>query len=189
LSLPAIAVLIGVRAAIPSWNERPSYLASLPLPIQMNARTVPSYDVVDVLRSTVERQDWPRTLLDALSAFGVTVGLLAVLGARAARRLALRVAPFLVLVLSQVLFALNTQRLVALAFPAVIILALEGVRWLRDEAHVGERILLALAVGTFGLGLVQTAEWMPNVVAQIALVIAAAGAALVRGWAREPVAP
>ncbi len=183
LALPAIAVLIGVRAAIPSWNGRPSYLASLPLPIRRNARTLPSYNAVDVLR-TVARQDWLRTLLDTLSAFGVTVGLLVVLGARAARGLALRLTPFLVLVLSQLLFALNTQRLVALAFPAVIILALEGVRWLRDEGHAGEGILLVLAVGTFGLGLVQTAEWMPNVVAQIAPVIAAAAAAVVRSRAR-----
>lgn len=189
LALPAIGVLIGVRATIPSWNGRQSYLASLPLPIRRNARTLPSYDVVDVLRSTVERQDWLRTLLDTLSAFGVTVGLLAVLGARAARGLALRLMPFLVLVLSQLLFALNTQRLVALAFPAVIILALEGVRWLRDEGHVGEGVLLVLALGTFGLGLVQPAEWMPNVVAQIGLVIVAAGAAVVRSRARVTAAP
>jgi hypothetical protein len=100
LALPAIAVLIGVRTAIPSWNGRPSYLASLPLPIRRNARTVPSYNAVDVLRATVERQDWGRALFDALTTFGITVGLLVVLGARAAQGLALRFAPFLVLVLS-----------------------------------------------------------------------------------------
>ena len=110
LPLPAMAVLIGVRAAIPSWNERPAYLASLPLPIRRNARTVPSYNAVEVLRATIERQDWPRALFDALSTFGVTVGALIVLGARAARGLAVRLAPFLILVLSQILFALNTQQ-------------------------------------------------------------------------------
>ena len=189
LSLPAIAVLVGVRAAIPSWNGRPSYLASLPLPIRRNARTVPSYDVVDVLRATVERQDWPRAVFDALTTFGVTISLLVVLGARAARGLAVRVAPFLVLVLSQLLFALNTQRLVALAFPAVVVLALAGLRWLRDDLHVDEGILFALAVGTFGLGLVQPAEWIPNVLAQVALVVAVGAAALVRRRTRGPATP
>jgi hypothetical protein len=189
LALPAIAVLIGVRATIPSWNERPSYLASLPLPIRRNARTVPSYDAIDVLRATVERQDWPGAAFDALTTFGVTVSLLVVLGARAARGLAVRFAPFLVLVLSQLLFALNTQRLVALAFPAVIVLALAGLRKLRDDLHVDEGILFALALGTFGLGLIQPTEWMPNVVAQMALAAAVVAAALVRRRMHVPATP
>jgi hypothetical protein len=189
LALPAIAVLIGVRAAIPSWNGRASYLASLPLPIRRNARTVPSYNAVDVLRATIERQDWPRALFDALSTFGVTVGALIVLGARAARGLAVRLAPFLILVLSQLLFALNTQRLVALAFPAVIVLALAGLRWLRDDLHVDEGIIFALVLGTFGLGLIQPSEWMPDVLAQVALVVALAVAALVRRRARVSTGP
>ena len=37
--------LVGVRAAIPSWNGRPSSLASLPLPIRRREDR-PSYDVV-----------------------------------------------------------------------------------------------------------------------------------------------
>jgi hypothetical protein len=189
LALPAITVLIGVRAAIPSWNGRPSYLASLPLPIRRNARTVPSYNAIDVLRATVQRQDWPGAVFDALTTFGVTVSLLVVLGVRAARGLALRFAPFLVLALSQLLFALNTQRLVALAFPAVIVLALAGLRWLRDDLHVGEGVLFALALGTFGIGLIQPAEWMPNVLAQVALVGAVVAAALVRRRTRVPAAP
>ncbi len=180
LALPAIAVLIGVRVAIPSWNERPAYLASLPLPIRRNARTVPSYNAIHVVRATVERQDWPGAVFDALTTFGVTVSVLVVLGARAVRGFAVKFAPFLVLVLSQLLFALNTQRLVALAFPAVIVLALAGLRWLRDDLHVDEGILFALALGTFGLGLIQPTEWTPNVPAQVAVVGAAAAAALVR---------
>jgi hypothetical protein len=166
--------------AIPSWNERPAYLASLPLPIRRNARTVPSYNAIHVVRATVERQDWPGAVFDALTTFGVTVSVLVVLGARAVRGFAVKFAPFLVLVLSQLLFALNTQRLVALAFPAVIVLALAGLRWLRDDLHVDEGILFALALGTFGLGLIQPTEWTPNVPAQVAVVGAAAAAALVR---------
>ena len=75
---------------------------------------MPSYDAIDILRATVERQHSPGAVFDALTTFGVTVSLLVVLGARAARGLALRFAPFLVLVLSQLLFALHTQRLAPL---------------------------------------------------------------------------
>lgn len=168
LALPALAVLILVRAAIPAWNGRQDYVAMLPYPIRRNARTIPSYDVSTVLSLTIQRRHLGETLVRTLTAFGAVVPVLAIVGVYSARRFAARLAPFVILVLSQLLFAQNTQRLLVLAFPALIVLAAFGLRWLRDERGVGSSVLTCLAVGTFGLGLLSRTEWMPNAAVQVA---------------------
>jgi len=168
LALPALAVLLSIRAAIPAWNGRQDYLATLPFPIRRNARTVPSYDVSTVLTLTIQRRHLGETLLRTLTAFGAVVPVLAVVGVYSTRRFAVRLLPFVVLVLSQLLFAQDTQRLVVLAFPALIVLAVFGLRWLRDERGVGSSVLTCLAVGTFALGLLSRTEWMPSAAVQVA---------------------
>jgi hypothetical protein len=169
VALPAIAVLVGVRVAIPAQNGDATYLATLPTPIRSNARTVPSYDVVTLIRQMLARRDWIDTTIRTVSAFGVTVGLLGFLGAVTARRLLVRAAPYLALVALQLLFALNTQRLVVLAFPVVILLALEGMRWLMDVRGVSALPLIGLVLTTYVLTLVNLRAWEPNVFAQAAV--------------------
>lgn len=178
VGLPAAAVLVGVRLAIPARNGIEAYVATLPGPIRQNARTLPSYDVVGVLRHTVEGRDWFDTTVRTVSAFGVTVGLLALLGVATARRLAVRAAPYLALVLVQLLFAMNTQRLVVLAFPVVILLALEGIRWLTDVKGLSLLPLVGLAFAAYALGLVSMREWGPHVAAQAGVFVGFVGWAL-----------
>jgi len=169
VALPALAVLVGVRLAIPAQNGDGAYLATLPGSIRSNARTVPSYDLVALLRQTIAKRDWFDTTIRTVSAFGVTVGLLALVGAATARQLLVRAAPYLALVLMQLLFALNTQRLVVLAFPVVILLALEGIRWLTDAKGMLSLPFVALAFTAYALGLLSLREWEPNAIAQAAV--------------------
>jgi hypothetical protein len=169
VALPALAVLLGVRLAIPAQNGDGAYLATLPGPIRSNARTVPSYDLLALVRQTIAKRDWFDTTIRTVSAFGVTVGLLAFVGAARARKLLVRAAPYLALVLVQLLFAINTQRLVVLAFPVVILLALEGVRWLTDTKGMPVLPFVGLASTTYALGLLSLREWEPNAIAQAAV--------------------
>lgn len=186
LAAPAAAVLVGVRIAIPAGNGSPTYLASLPLPIGANARTVPAYDPVSLVERVVMRRDWISTLVGTLSAFGVVPTGLALIGIRVARMTFVRLVPYLVLVACQLLFTFQTQRLVVLAFPAVILLALEGARWLCDRWQQLKLPLVVLAVGTFSIALAQPGEWEPPVVAQLAIVVLSAGAALMYNRQTHP---
>ena len=144
---PALLVLLAVRLAIPSWNGQ-SYALALPGPIAANARTIPDYSALAVARDVLARRaaDLPTTLVRAVSAFGLLVGILPFLGGRHARALAIRFSPFLALVVTQLVFAFNTQRLLVLAFPAVIPLALCGLDALRDRGVAQPALLGTCAV-------------------------------------------
>ncbi len=112
LVTPAIAVLVAVRIGIPSSH---------------------SYDYLERLRRIGgERLDTlgPSTIVESylLRTFGVAVSLLPFFAIRRNLSLALRFSPFILLVYSQLLFATNTERLLVLAFPAMILMALHGVR-------------------------------------------------------------
>jgi hypothetical protein len=144
---PALLVLMAVRLAIPAWNGQP-YALGLPGPIAANARTVPDYSALAVAREVLARRaaDITSTLTHAVSAFGLLVGVLPFLGGRRARSLALRFSPFLVLVALQLVFAFNTQRLLVLAFPAVVPLALCGLQALRERGVPDVALLGTCAV-------------------------------------------
>ena len=166
---PALMVLLAVRIAIPAWNGQ-QYAQSLPSLIAANARTVPDYSALAVAREVVTRRmaDLPATLVRAVSAFGLLVGVLPLLGGRCARPLAVRFAPFLVLVALQLVFAYNTQRLLVLAFPAVIPLALCGLRSLRERGV--PNVALLGTCGVFaGLQLLSPDEVAPSPILQAAV--------------------
>ncbi|MDP9341800.1 MAG: hypothetical protein M3Q23_06785 [Actinomycetota bacterium] len=187
LTLPAVAALVGVHVAIPEMNGDPAYVRSLPRLIQDN--TIPSYTYGSVLHHAVTTRlhHWPSTLVKSISAFGLLVPILVVTGLRRYRRLALRMLPFVVLAYVQLLFALNTERLLVLAFPALIPLAVGGMRTLMDAGRVGPRRFVLLAGVFFAIQLVGRHEWEPNPLVQLA-VLAAFLPFLVpwRPWRRRP---
>ncbi len=172
LAAPAIIAVLGLGLAIPAENGDPSYLASLPHPIRLNARTVPSYDLPSIVGRVLSERDWLSTTWRTLSAFGIVPSVLALVGVVTSPGLAVRLAPFIVLVLGQLLFAFQTQRLVVLAFPAILLLALVGLARLRRRVSFGP--VAVLASGTFLLALAHPTEWEPPVVAQLAVVALAA---------------
>jgi len=172
VSLPAVAALVAVHLGIPAMNSDPAYVASLPRPIRLN--TIHHYTYGAVLHDTVIRRlhHWPRTVIGSLSAFGVLVPVLAVVGLRrpAARSFALRGLPFLVLVYVQLLFAFNTERLLVLGFVVLVPLAVWGVAELMEVRGSGPAAFVALAGVFFAAQLVGVHEWEPNPLIQLALI-------------------
>lgn len=169
---PAVLLLVAVRIAIPAWNGQP-YAAALPAPIAANARTVPDYSALAIVRDTMSGRDLWGTLVATVSSFGLLVGLLPFLGGPQARRLALRTSPFLLLVLLQLVFARNTQRLVVLAFPVVVPLAVDGLATLRRRGASDASLLGTCAVFV-GLQLLDPAEIAPAALIQLAALAACA---------------
>lgn len=144
VALPAVAALLALRLAIPTRNEDLAYVATLTPQLQTFRDFIPSYDYYALLRDIGYHQrlhdyrleTW---LLYTSGTWGVPILTLAVIGAMRKPLLALRLSPFLALVYAQILFALNIERLLVVGFPAMIWLALEGVR------HLGDRIGVAAA--------------------------------------------
>jgi hypothetical protein len=184
---PALLVLMAVRLAIPAWNGQP-YALGLPGPIAANARTIPDYSALAIAREVLSRRaaDLTSTLTHTVSAFGLLVGVLPFLGGRRARALALRFSPFLILVALQLVFAFNTQRLLVLAFPAVIPLALCGLRTLREH-DVPDVALLGSCAVFAGLQLLSPEQIAPPPLVQAAAL--AVCATLMWASAKRAVSP
>jgi hypothetical protein len=179
VSLPAVLVLVVVRVFIPAMNADPSYVASLPHLVAADTRSVPDYSPLVVFRTVMNDRlaHWTSTLAQAVSAFGVLIPALLVFGGRKAQELAVRFSPFLVLVFVQLTFAFNTQRLVVLAFPAVIALTLCGVERLVAKGF-SELLLWGAALGTLLLNAASTTEISPSAVWQVTLLAGIATAGL-----------
>jgi hypothetical protein len=91
------------------------------------------------------------------------------------------------LVFAQLLFAGDTQRLVVLAFPAVIVLALAGGVSLCRWARASTVWLLLVALAFLALSIASgDHEWQPPPVWQVALVAFALAALGMRRHMRRP---
>ncbi|MFN0095126.1 MAG: hypothetical protein ACKVVT_10185 [Dehalococcoidia bacterium] len=132
VALPAVVVLLALRVGIGAQNGDAAYVAGLSPTLREFASYIPSYHYLDLLRDIgADRlQDTRRDTLLAYTTgtWGVPILALVAIGAAARPLLALRLAPFLVLVYAQLLFALNIERLLVAGFPAVVWLAAEGAR-------------------------------------------------------------
>jgi len=174
-TLPAIAALVAVHIGIPPRNADAAYVAGLPRPIRENP-VIPDYTYWSALHHTVAKRlhHWPETLTRTVSAFGLVIPVLAVIGLRSrrARSFALRTLPFLALVYVQLLFAYNTERLLVLGLIAVIPLAAWGLEQLMDMRGSGPAAYLAFAAVLFGAQLIGTHEWEPNPLWQVAIIAA-----------------
>ena len=174
VALPAVAALAAVHLAIPAMNHDPAYVRTLPEPIRRN--TIPDYTLGAVLHDTVVRRahHLAQTLVRSVSAFGLLVPVLAVVGLRrpAARSFGARVLPFLVLDYVQLLFAYNTERLLVLAAAVVVPLAVWGMVELMELRGSGPAPFVALAAAFFAMQLVGRHEWEPNPLIQLAVIAA-----------------
>jgi hypothetical protein len=151
LALPAALLLVLVRVFIPALNEDPAYLSTLPETVRLVQEGSSSYGYLELFRSVgLERlrtiSAWDLYAY-SVGTFGVIV-LLPLFALRRAGVLFLRFLPFLLLVYAQLLFAVNTERLLVLAFPAVILMALAGVEGLSERLSIGPGwfVWLALAL-------------------------------------------
>jgi hypothetical protein len=129
LAAPAMAALIALRVALPAWNAVPDYVASLPANVRSDVGNLPTYNMLAVARQTIEirAHHWLRmTVAYVVCCFGLLGMVLPALAGRRLRPVLARFWPLLLLTLTQLLFALNTQRLTAFAFIPVIIACLCG---------------------------------------------------------------
>lgn len=171
LAVPAVLALTAVRLFIPALNADAAYVASLPRLVAADARSVPDYSPLQVFRTVMvyRSSHWTSTLAEVVSAFGVLFPALLVFGGRKARQLAVRFSPFLLLVLAQLVLASNTQRLVVLAFPAVVVFALCGVERL-VTLGVPEWLLWIAPLGLVILNVASATEISPSAIWQLTLV-------------------
>src|SRR5207244_9415264 len=164
VAAPAVAALVAVHLGVPAMNHDAAYVAGLPRPIRAN--TIPDYTFGAVLRDIVGRRlhHWPQTLVRSVSAFGILVPALALVGLRrpAARSFGARVLPFLVLDYVQLLFAYNTERLLVLGAVALVPLAVWGMVELMELRGSGPAAYVALAATFVAMQLVGRHEWEPN---------------------------
>jgi hypothetical protein len=154
LVAPAVVALLSVRLALPAGNADPAALARLGL--EGN-----SWDSLPqdprVLLATFGRPRLPLLPLAVVDwtagAFGTLV-VLAVAGGRANLPVLARWSPFLVGVYAQPFLASNTKRLVALAFPVVVVLAVRGLDRLRGRLALHDVTVLAVPVALVAADLV-----------------------------------
>lgn len=148
LALPAALLLVLVRVFIPALNADPVYLSTLPETVRIVQEGSSSYDYLELFRSVgLERlrntSAWDLYTY-SVGTFGVIL-LLPLFALRRAGVLFLRFLPFLLLVYTQLLFAVNTERLLVLAFPAVLLMALAGIEGLLERLSIGPGWFVPLA--------------------------------------------
>ncbi len=131
---PAAALLLAMRFAVPARNNDPAYMMGLPQHLTEVDEGRTSYDYVEQLQR-VSGNRWRdlncRTLESVHSytvgSFGVLPLCLALAAPRRNARLLWRASPFLLLVYMQLLVATDTQRLLVLAMPIVVLMAVNGL--------------------------------------------------------------
>lgn len=141
VAIPAVITAAVLRFAIPAWNTRSGYIEEMGRQMPLNRFDDVAYTVVDQFRAFGAGRLGVADLLLGIPAvlcitFGAGLVLLAVLGAVREPIVALRYSPLVLVSLAQLLVAYNVDRLVVLAFPAVIVLSLYGITWLAARVSV-----------------------------------------------------
>lgn len=156
-ALPAAAVLLLLRLAIHMQNADPAYLDTLPERLSTVHRGTPTYSLRYLWSEFGMSRLFGAGLRDlkemSIWSWGPLVLLFPFFLVRGARTLFLRLAPLLLLAYGQLFMASNSQRLLMLAAPAVILPGLAVLRLWGRWLRAGEGIWLALAAGLFFLKL------------------------------------
>ncbi|MBC8367138.1 hypothetical protein H8E52_06985 [bacterium] len=162
-ALPALALLVSIRSAIPMGNGDANYLATLPENLRAVHHGVSDFDMAYLWREHGLRRLTAPSLLSlkemSIWSWGPLVLLIPFFVLRRPREIFLRFLPLFILAYAQILLASNVQRLVVLASAAVILPGLAVLqhwgRWLR----AGEGCWIALAAGLLALNLLDPASY------------------------------
>jgi hypothetical protein len=131
LTIPAILALIALRTFIPMQNDDPSYLGTLPETLRQVQLGSSSYSIgwlwTEIGLPRLRTISTDAVIAYTIGTFGAVVLTLPLFSIRRNVPLLVRFLPFLILVYLQVLFATNVGRLLVIGFPAVILMALNGV--------------------------------------------------------------
>jgi hypothetical protein len=145
LVAPALLILLALRIYIPTTNDGYN-VANL-------FQTIGSKRIQQLLKDTGDY-----LLLYSIGTFGVSLIFLPLFSIKQNLSLFLRFSPFFVLAYSSLLFAYNTERLIVSAFPAVIIMALYGIKSIADKTGSYGKIFIFLPLSLIALLLIKK-EW------------------------------
>jgi uncharacterized membrane protein len=130
LALPAMGVFFAIRYFIPMKNDDDFYLSTLPEALQQVQLGRSNFDPAWLWREIgLERLKniSPESLLRyTVGTFGVVAALMPLFAIKKNLRLIARFLPFIILTYAQILFATNDTRLLAIGFPVIILMALNG---------------------------------------------------------------
>ena len=174
---PAVVVLVALRLLIPAANGDAAYTATMPPVISRFPELFPPYSYADRFKEIARESRWAhRSWADFdtffTDPFGIAVLALALIGIVRKPLFAARLAPFVVLVYSQLLFATDTQRLIVLAFPALALLAMPGLDAVASWLRVRPVVFLPAALALFALVLVSRHQYGSPLLIQAAILSA-----------------
>ncbi len=183
LGLPAVVVWLSIRTAIPAQNADETYVASLTANLRAADDVALSYDYLQRARVITARRlhdlGWPAFHACTTEAFGIAPCLLSLLAIRRNLTLLGRLWPFVVMVYAQMIFATDTQRLIVLAFPAVLLMAGNGLDALTCRLGVTGIAWLPLGAILFAETLWHPQRLVAGTIPQLAAIIAYAALVLI----------
>jgi hypothetical protein len=153
---PAAAVLIAIRTLIPAWNNDPQYVALVGAQLAhvVGGKTTYSFSdffwEVGVPRLRHLSLSYIREM--TVYTWGILF-ILPLLALRGNAKLCLRLAPFILIAYVQVLVALDTPRLLAIAFIPFILMSLNGIRAIAEAGSVAPLRFAALPLSIFALSM------------------------------------
>lgn len=131
ISLPALIVFVIIRILIPQMNDNSEYLSNLSeiLTVVYNGKSNFNYLTVFYEIGVVRIKNFNISLLEEITimSFGMLI-FWPFLSLKESSRLFIKYAPFLCLTYLQIFFAVNTSRLIVIAFPLFVIASLKGIR-------------------------------------------------------------
>ena len=131
LIIPSIVVLVTLRIAIPQMNNNLNYLTTIPEALQGGWGPTDSYNYWKLLKILGIRRlselSFSTLLSYSIVPFGFMIMLLPFFSVKKNIPLFLKFIPFLLLVCFPLLFAFDAERYIVVGFPAMILLALNGV--------------------------------------------------------------
>jgi len=159
-ALPAIIVLMSIRGLMTPENLDYGYWMLFQ---KHGLDRLQDFSTLALFKESV--------ILYTIGTFGVMVTLLPFFSVKRNVPLFVRLLPFILLVYSQVLFASNTERLIVLAFPALILLALNGIDYITKKLTIKPIDFILLPILMFGLLLIRPDEYMPSLRNQAFIII------------------
>ena len=160
LAIPAMLVLVTLRALIPMRNDDPAYIVQLPELLSQVQLGTSAYGAAWSWHNIGLPRLRALSLQDIFSAtvgvFGLVAVVLPLLSFRRSLSLLVRWFPFLFFVGLQVFFATNAQRLLATGFPVVLLASLGGAEAVIRRFRVHWASFAAFCLALVGVSLLRT---------------------------------
>lgn len=168
---PAIFIMILLRVAIPPLNGNPQYSST----IATNLRDDNPYSLVWLLKNIGWARIQKFSLVDLWrysgGTFGVTILFFSFFSIKNNLPYLVKVLPYLGLVYSSLLFAVNTNRVIVAAFPVVIPMALLGIKDFSEYLDVDSKLFVPLPLLIFYFVLLNNYRYMISPILEIVILL------------------